>query len=491
MFETAEIGNRLSREEYNRETPALREELLELQTELKESPLRVVIIVGGVEGAGKGDLVNLLLEWMDVRGIDTYAFGELTDEERERPRFWRYWRALPSTGRIGILFGSWYTEPIVDRAFKRIRRPRFDQELQRIDAFEEMLAREGTVLIKLWLHLSRAAQKERHRALLKDPRTRWRVSARELGYAKLYQAFRTVSERALRRTSTEHAPWNVIEATDFRYCSLTATRLIRDGIRVALQRAAQPGPPKEPDRPSPQPVNVLRRIDLSRKLTPEAYEEQLPRYQGRLARLNRELALRKRSLTVVFEGPDAAGKGGAIRRVTSALDARNYRVISVAAPTDEERAHPYLWRFWRHLPRTGQVSLYDRSWYGRVLVERIEGFCSREDWMRGYREINAFEEELVEFGTIVVKFWLHVSSEEQLRRFQERQNTPYKHYKITDEDWRNREKWSAYEAAACEMIERTSTEIAPWTLVSAEDKPWARIEVLKTICDRVERALKS
>ena len=194
-------------------------------------------------------------------------------------------------------------------------------------------------------------------------------------------------------------------------------------------------------------------------------------------------------MVAVFEGNDGAGKGSSIRRVTSALDARCYDNVSVAAPTEEECAQPYLWRFWRHLPRRGRFTFFDRSWYGRVLVERIEGFCSEADWMRAYSEINDFESRLSRHETVVVKFWLAISKDEQLRRFKQREKTPFKRFKITDEDWRNREKWDAYETAVCDMVDRTSTAGAPWTLVEANNKYFARIKVLKTLCAAVEAAL--
>ena len=198
---------------------------------------------------------------------------------------------------------------------------------------------------------------------------------------------------------------------------------------------------------------------------------------------------KKLSLLTVFEGIDAAGKGGSIRRITGALDARFYEVIATAAPTEEERAQPYLWRFWRHMPRLGRLAIFDRSWYGRVLVERVEGFCSQSDWMRAYSEINDFEEQLIRNRTVLVKFWLSISKEEQLKRFKEREAIGFKRFKLTADDWRNREKWDQYENAVCDMIDRTGTEIAPWTLVEANDKNYARIKVLKTLCNRLEAVL--
>ena len=219
------------------------------------------------------------------------------------------------------------------------------------------------------------------------------------------------------------------------------------------------------------------------------YAKKLDKQQARIANLTLRLREERRALICAFEGVDAAGKGGSIRRLLSSIDARNARVMSVAAPTDEERAHPYLWRFWRNLPRLGHATIYDRTWYGRVLVERVEGFCAPEDWKRAYGEIAAFEEELSESGVILCKFWLQISPEEQLRRFKSRVKTPFKQYKLTEEDWRNRGKWDAYQAAALEMIERTGTPESPWTLVEAEDKHWARVKVLRTVADRLEEEL--
>jgi polyphosphate kinase 2 (PPK2 family) len=237
-------------------------------------------------------------------------------------------------------------------------------------------------------------------------------------------------------------------------------------------------------------LGLLRELDMTQKIAKEKYETQLEKWQGRLNLLSRDRRYFKpHSLILLFEGADAAGKGGAIRRITAAIDARHFRVVPVAAPTEEERAQPYLWRFWRHVPRHGRITIFDRSWYGRVLVERVENFCSTADWMRAYSEINDFEEQLAQSGAIVCKFWLQISAQEQLRRFTLRQKTSFKRFKITEEDWRNRKKSAAYERAVCDMIDRTSTEIAPWTVVEAEDKYFARIKILRTIVERMQAAL--
>ncbi len=495
MFEAAEVGHRVSKAAYEKQEPAIRAGLLEVQRGLAQSQRAVVVLIGGAEGAGKEETVGLLLEWMDARGIETHPMWEVSDEERERPRFWRFWRVLPPKGKIGILFGSWYSEPIIHRVFDQITELEFEREMRRVVDFEQMLANEGVLVLKFWLHLAKGEQKKKLKEMKRDPRLRWRVSKDTWKFFKDYDAFRAVSERAVELSSTGFAPWTIVDAVDQHYRNLTVTKTLLHAVREALsngapRRASGDEEPSKPALPTRREGNIIRELDVTKKLADREYDRVLPEYQADLGRLARKLHDSQRSMILVFEGPDAAGKGGAIRRLTGAVDPRLYRMTSVAAPTDEERAHPYLWRFWRDLPGHGHVTIYDRSWYGRVLVERIEGFCAPEDWRRAYSEINAFEEQLTDFGTIVLKFWLAISSEEQLRRFKDRQGTPYKQYKLTEEDWRNRAKWDAYEAAAADMVERTSTDDAPWVLVEANDKLWARAKVIKTVVRRLKTELK-
>jgi polyphosphate:AMP phosphotransferase len=397
---------------------------------------------------------------------------------------------LPPKGRIGILFGAWHSDPVVSRVEGHTDDAALELALEETVRFERMLAEEGALVIKLWFHLSKKAQKKRLKALEADPRTHWRVTDTDWVRFKRYDRFRQVSEIALRETSTAHAPWTVIEGTDANYRYLTAGRTLLDALTkrlagrqpVASRSAALPAIPLDGR-------TLFSGLDYTQHLTLKDYGKKLEKYQGQLNLLTRHKKFRRKSIVVVFEGADAAGKGGSIRRVTGALDARIYRVMPIGAPTEEERAQPYLWRFWRSLPRRGRISIYDRSWYGRVLVERVEKFCSEADWMRAYPEINDFEEQIAEAGCIITKFWLTVTKDEQLRRFREREKTPFKNFKITADDWRNRKRWQDYENAVCDMVERTSTQNAPWILVAANDKHLARIEVLKTLCERIEAAL--
>jgi polyphosphate:AMP phosphotransferase len=427
---------------------------------------------------------------MDPRHVRTRALGDPTDEEAERPPMWRFWRALPPKGTIGIFFGSWYTAPIVDRVYGRTRAPELEQSIDEILRFERMLTDEGALLLKFWFHLSKRKQKKRLRELESDPDTAWRVSETDWKNHERYDAFRSVSERMVRLTSTAAAPWIVVEGMDARYRNLTVGRVLRDAIRKRLRT---PDVVAHPHAPPPiraiDKRDVLRSLDLSQTVESRDYDKKLLKLQARLNELSRSPKFNKRAFLCAFEGNDAAGKGGAIRRVAGALDARIYQVIPIAAPTEEERAQPYLWRFWRHVPRHGHVAIFDRSWYGRVLVERVEGFAAEADWTRAYGEINDFEERLAAHGVVVIKFWLAISQKEQLSRFKAREDIAFKRYKITADDWRNRKKWDAYERAVCDMVDRTSTDVAPWHLVEAEDKQFARLKVLRTVCERIERAL--
>ncbi len=493
MFESAELGHHVEKRAYDRQMPKLREALLEAQLRAVErAEFPVVLLSGGVDGAGKGEVVNLLLEWMDARHIQVHAMGDPTDEERSRPPMWRFWRALPPKGKTGIFFGSWYTAPIVDKVYGRIGGAELTRVLGEIARLERMLVDEGAVIVKLWMHLSKKEQRRRFEKLGSRRTTAWRVTREDWRNHRRYDEFRQVSERALRETSTAEAPWYVVEAADGRYRDLTVARTLLDALTQRLERGKRATPLRAapPPAPSIDSRNVIEELDLTRRLSDAQYGRRLPELQARLNALTRHKRFERVAVVVAFEGPDAAGKGGSIRRVTHALDARLYDVVPIGAPTEEERAQPYLWRFWRYLPRRGHFTLFDRSWYGRVLVERVEGYAAEPDWMRAYREILDFEESISRFGIVVVKFWLAISKEEQLVRFRAREETPFKRFKITREDWRNRGKWQAYENAVCDMVDRTSTDVAPWHLVEANDKRWARVKVLETLCESIERALR-
>ncbi|MHC4848647.1 MAG: polyphosphate:AMP phosphotransferase [Planctomycetota bacterium] len=494
MFETAELGQKVSRSDYKKQVGPLREQLLEAQVQLREEGVPVIALFAGVDGAGKGESANLLSGWMDARWLVTRAFDEPTTEERERPAFWRYWRDLPSKGQIGVFLSAWYHDPLLQHVNKEISKAEFNDQLDKILSFEKMLADDGAVILKFWMHLGKQAQRERFETLEADPLQRWRVTQKDWQHWRMYDQFVASAEKIIRRTDTPHAPWTIVEGADPHYYGLKVGSVIRDRITAEIKarkkraKNASDDSESKPKRDLAD-ATVPAKLDMSKSLEKKKYKSDLEKYQGLLNLLHRRAREDQRSTIVVMEGWDAGGKGGAIRRVTSALDARAFRVIPIAAPTDEEKSHHYLWRFWRHLPRAGRFTFFDRSWYGRVLVERVEGFATTDEWQRAYAEINEFEQELVEAGNIIVKFWMHITKEEQKERFEARKQTPYKRWKLTEEDWRNRERWGQYELAVHDMIERTSTRHAPWVVVEGNDKRYARIKVLKTVCKRMREEL--
>ena len=490
------LQRRLSKKEYDARIPRLREQLVQLQVQLKDAPFKVLLILAGVEGAGRGDLLNTLSGWLDPRGLETFSFHEPSDEERERPLMWRFWRCLPARGRIGIYPGSWYTETMREEARSKKQLDELAHELDRIRHFEKLLADDGTLIIKVWLHLSKAAQRKRLKLLESDEHTSWRVTPEHWRHHRIYDRLARLSAHILAETHRPHAGWTIIDGADARTRNVRVCELLLSRFHEHVQRRRrlprhQHGQPtKQASLPlRPSGVRRLQALPLDQSLSAEEYEAKREKWLGRLNRVIRTARSLKRSVVFVFEGWDAAGKGGAIRRLSSAIDARDYRVIPVAKPSDEEKAHHYLWRFWRHVPRAGLVTIYDRSWYGRVLVERLEGFATDAEWKRAYSEINDFEEQLVAHGIVLVKFWLHLSKDEQLRRFREREETAYKRHKINEEDWRNRRKWAGYEIAIGDMLALTDSPVAPWHLIPANNKRYARLQVLKTACKQIESAL--
>lgn len=495
MLETAEIGRAVDKGSYAAAVPALREALINAQYDLSQSRrFATVVVLAGVNAAGKGETVNQLLAWMDPRFIETHAIGlEETDDQRLRPYMWRFWQILPPKGRIAILFEHWYTLPFVRHVLGQMTDAEFNTRLAEINRFERMLADEGVLLLKYHLHISQKQQRRRLKRLEADPLTSWRVTDEDWKAAKHYARYCRSAEATLRLTSYGHAPWVVVDAADRRYRELAVGQSLHRAMRSrldAIHRSSnRDGDVAEVEIIAPDNKTILSRLDFRNSVAQGAYARKLDALQGRLARLSRDKGFKKRSVVLVFEGSDAAGKGGTIRRVTQAIDARYYRIVPIAKPSDEEAARPYLWRFWRHLPRQGHTTIFDRSWYGRVLVERVEALCSEADWRRAYGEINDFESDLVRDGVILFKFWLAITKEEQLRRFEAREHQPFKRFKITAEDWRNRERWEDYEHAMAEMVARTSTDLAPWTLVEAEDKNYARLKVLQTVCERLDAAL--
>lgn len=523
MLDQLDLDRAIDKHEYQERLPELQRQLFDTSRALLQARVPALILFEGWAGTSKIGTIGLLTRRLDPRGLRVHSITSPRTFETHYPWLYRFWLKIPSEGQLGIFDRSWYREVLSNRTHHELSANDWRSRCEDIVSFERQLADNGTVIIKFWLHISKKEQAQRFHKLESDPITAWQVTDEDRWQHNHYHRVSSAMEDLLTRTDTPHAPWHVLPATDKRYARITVLETIiaslqaRVGSVASLQAtdqeevfdinsaAFEPNSARASDLSAPnntvtngysqtdvaqlaQP-GILSRLDLTLKLDRKSYENELNELQAKLHLLGLQIYRQKRPVVLVFEGWDAAGKGGAIKRLTEKLDPRAYVVHAIAAPAGEDKERHYLYRFWRRLPPQGQLAIFDRSWYGRVLVERVEGYARPDEWQRAYAEMNEFERQLVSFGMLVYKFWLHLSPEEQLRRFQERQTVSYKNWKLTDEDWRNREKWQQYEQAADEMLLRTSTPAAPWTVVEAEDKRFARIKVLRTVVRQLEDEL--
>ncbi len=491
MLEVSEVGNKITKADYNAAIPELRVGLINAQYDLRNADFPVIIWVAGDDRLGANALVNRLNEWMDSRYADTRVFAEPTEEEAQRPQLWRLWRSLPPKGRASIFVGGLMRAASM-RAEAEIDEPAFSIWLRHIANMQRALVADGALILKFFLHTPARAQRKNMKKAQRHPELGWQVERRDWAALDAMGPVLPIAERILRETSGPGAPWSIVESTDARYRDLTVAHTILAALTTRLAQESRPAPslPVSVFGDIDAEADVLSGVDLSRMLSKERYRRQLAKQQAKLHGLASEARKRGLSTVLAFEGWDAAGKGGVIRRITGALEAGDYRVIPVAAPSEEERKFHYLWRFWRDLPQAGKFMIFDRTWYGRVLVERLEGFADPAEWQRAYDEINDFESQLVDRGLFVAKFWLHISPEEQLARFKDREDTPYKAHKMTAEDYRNRERWGEYVKAVDQMVLRTTSGGARWNVIPAEDKRYARVATLKAVNKGLARLLR-
>ena len=494
MLEKIDLSKKVDKKTYRRVMDEAEEKLGLLQRECKDAGIPVILVFEGMGAAGKGVQINRLIQALDPRGFDVYACDRPTEDEQMRPFLWRYWTKTPAKGRIAVFDRSWYRSVQVDRFDGLTREDKLGDAYQDILSFEKQLCDDGTVIMKFFLYIDKDEQKKRFKKLEGSKETSWRVTEEDWNRNKDFDRYLKMNEEMLEKTDTDYAPWVIIEAVDKDYAALKIVSTVMDRLEYELEHR-RPEDGKQAQRQESKTRErfkngVLSGIDLSKSLTEEEYKTRLKKLQKRLAQLHSELYRLRIPVVIGFEGWDAGGKGGAIKRLTSNLDPRGYRVNPTAAPNDIEKVHHYLWRFWNSVPKAGHIAIFDRTWYGRVMVERIEGFCSEAEWRRAYQEINEMESHMANAGAVVLKFWLHIDKDEQERRFKERQANPAKQWKITDEDWRNREKWDQYEEAVNEMLIRTSTTYAPWIVVEGNDKRYARVKVLQTVVDALEKKVK-
>ena len=485
----------MEKKDYKELMDTLEPKLSRLQRACTEAGIPVMILFEGLDGAGKGHLINQLIQSLDPRGFQVAGFEKATDEEKCHPYLWRFYNHLPSDGKIAIFDRGWYTKVQLSRFHKKLNTEETQNAYFEINTLEKQLTDAGYVIIKFFLIIDKEEQRKRFLKLEESKETRWRVTARDWKRNKKYDRFLKISEEMLEQTESPHCSWTVVPSTDFYYAFAQIALRVTAAMEQALlqkqgKKKGKPGRPKSSVILKRVRSTPLSQADLSLSLDQETYKEHLKPLQQRLSRLHNEIYQKRIPVVLVFEGWDAGGKGGAIKRLTQCLDPRGYQVHPVSAPTAAEKSYHYLHRFWINMPKSGHISIFDRSWYGRVMVERIEGFCKPDEWKRAYGEINDMEKILTDQGCVILKFWMHIDRDEQLTRFHERQNDPEKQWKITDEDWRNREKWDQYEEAVNEMLIRTSTSYAPWIIVEGNCKYYARIKVLQTVVDALEERLK-
>lgn len=464
-----------------------------LERQAREAKIPILITFDGFEAAGKGLQINRLIQFMDPRGFDVYTADKDDEADRMHPFLWRFAKKSPANGRITIFDTSWYRHVQRDLFDGLTKESELADAYDDIRAFEQQLVDSGVVLIKLFLSITEKEQKKRFEKLVGSKETAWRVRKEDWDRNAHYEEYDEISKKMISRTHTKAAPWLIIDANKKDRAALEIIEVVADRLEAAIaekKKGKTPGVYDAPIPPDRYKRGVLSRVDLTKSLTRDEYKEKLDKLQKKVEKLHSELYRLRIPVVLCFEGWDAAGKGGAIKRLTSHLDPRGYKVCPTPAPNDVEKVHHYLWRFWNNVPKDGHIAIYDRTWYGRVMVERIEGFCTEDDWRRAYQEINDFEAHLIHHGAVVLKFWIDIDKDEQERRFNDRMQNPEKQWKITDEDWRNREKWDQYEEAVNEMIERTSTEEAPWIIVEGNSKYYARVKVLKTVVKALEEKIK-
>ncbi len=476
-------------EELNERLKAAKAKLAIQQMQIKEHKLPVFVLFEGWGAAGKGSVLGKVILNIDPRFFKVFTMDIPTEEEKRKPFLYRHFVKIPEAGKFCFLDSGWMDEITRECLHEDLSDKDYKKRIDSVKRFERQLTDNGYLVMKFFFHISQKEQQKRLKGLEEDANTSWRVSENDLWQNMHYEKCLKTYDQYLNDTNVSTSPWYIVDAKSKKWAQLQVLETLVSGIDTALQNRSIAVPLLQNVFPM-EKMPKLSEISLDKSLTTEEYKKELSELQAKLRVLHNELYRRKIPVVIAYEGWDAAGKGGNIKRITGALDPRGYEVQPIASPEPHEKARHYLWRFWNRLPKTGHVAIFDRTWYGRVMVERLEGFCSENDWQRAYNEINEFEKELSDWGAIIIKFWVQIDKDVQLQRFTDRQNTPEKQWKITEEDWRNREKWDYYETAVNEMMKKTSTTFAPWHVLESNDKKYARIKALKIVIEEIEKKLR-
>ncbi|MDW7731609.1 MAG: polyphosphate:AMP phosphotransferase [Methanolobus sp.] len=495
MLEKVDLSKSIGKEEYKRLTDEFTIRLGELQRKAWKTDIPIIVVFEGWHASGMAGIINRFLLPLNPMGFELYTTGKPCIQEEKKPLIWRFWTKIPKKGEIAIFDRSWYRRALLEHFSKSISEKEISNCLNGLTYFERQLADDGYLILKFFLHISKERQEKRFEEIRNQGIPLFLAETEEQDYIIEYDRLMPLIERMLERSDRTHAPWTIVEADDPDFATV---KVMAAFIRAMEEKISEEEKRQEKTKGQENQTcislvlnsSMLETIDLNKSLSGNEYDKMREEYQKKLKSLQYELFMQDRPLIIVFEGWDASGKGGSIRRLAQELNPRLYRVVSVGVPSDVELAHHYMWRFYNEIPEAGHIAIFDRSWYGRVLVERVEKLCGEQEWKRAYREINEFEEILSNYGTIIIKFWMHIDRDEQLQRFKKREKTPHKKWKITDDDWNNRDKWDLYEDAANEMLRKTSTTYAPWTIVEGNDKKYARIKVLRTVVETLEKELE-
>jgi polyphosphate:AMP phosphotransferase len=463
-----------------------------IQRKAAELGIPAVVMIEGLDGSGKGLLLNKLILEIDSRAYGIYSTHAGDPQTMCYPLLWPAWVHTPEDGKLQFFDRSPYYLALDGWAEGHYSEGQLERFADDFRHFEKQLADNGTLILKVFLSVSKKEQSRRFRKLEKNPKTAWRVTPKDWRRHGQHKAFLEQTRALMAATDAPHAPWKEIQTDDLRGASIELYETVITAFEqaVAERKTADKKPKPRRFWVSFQGPDHLSRVDLSAELERREYKKLLKQRQAEIYDLAHQIHEHQIPVVMPYCGWDAAGKGGCIKRLLQGVDPRSFTVVPVGAPSKLELRHHYLWRFWTRIPPRGKITIFDRSWYGRVLVERVEALCSNAEWQRAYQEMNMMERHLTDAGAVLIKFWLHIDEQTQLERFQARAENPFKKWKITDEDWRNRKKFHRYKEAVNEMIERTDTPYAPWTIVSANCKMHARIQTLDTFIAAVKKALE-
>ena len=494
MLKGINLKKEVEKDVFKAKAKILKTEMARLEQEIKKANLPVIVIFEGLSAAGKGSMIAELISDLDPRSFKVRSTVSADMAEIRMPLMWRFWRDIPSRGTFSILDRSWYQETAIAKLEGGISKDDCHKRYNSINVFERQLCDDRYLIVKFFLDITQKEQSKRFKKLEDSKSTKWRITGIDKKRNKHFDAYTDAFDEMLENTSTKDSPWHIVSSMDKKFASLEILKIVTESIKARLENSPQNLEGIATNEVPLESFSLLEmpkieNVDLDKLLSDCDYDKELDKQQKILSKLHDKIYKNKIPLIIAFEGWDAAGKGGTIKRIAAAFDPRGCQAVPVAAPDNYELSRHYLWRFWSKLPKTGHIAIFDRTWYGRVLVERVERFTPESRCEQAYQEINEFEKELHDSGAIIIKFWLQIDKDEQLKRFNERQTTPEKQWKITDDDWRNREKWDEYEIAVDDMIAKTSTEFSSWHIIEANDKNFARIKALKIVNEAIQARL--